>query len=79
VYEGAEQFEFCSATISRHMMEADPHAIVLCPYSIAVYQIPKDPNIYIAFRKPPTSKDPALKKALADVEKLLTEIVKDAL
>src|ERR1700690_1330163 len=27
VYVHGEQFEFCSATISRKMMEADPHAI----------------------------------------------------
>jgi len=40
VYENAEQFEFCSATVSRRMMEADPHAIVMCPYSVAVYTIP---------------------------------------
>ncbi|MHB1052893.1 MAG: DUF302 domain-containing protein [Thiobacillus sp.] len=79
VYEFGEQMEFCSATVSRIMMEADPHAIVLCPYSIAVYKIPNDKHIYVAFRKPPTSKNPARKKALADVEKLLTEIVKDAL
>lgn len=79
VYEFAEQMEFCSATVSRVMMEADPHAIALCPYSVSVYKIPNDKRIYVAFRKPPTSRNPALKKALADVEKLLTEIVKDAL
>ena len=79
VYEFAEQMEFCSATFSRAMMEADPHAIVLCPYSVSVYKIPNDKNIYVAFRKPPASKNPALKKALAEVETLLTEIVKDAL
>ena len=67
------------ATVSRAMMEADPHAIVLCPYSVAVYKIPNDKHIYVAFRKPSTSRNPALKKALAEVEKLLTEIVKDAL
>lgn len=79
VYEHAEQMEFCSATVSREMMKADPHAIVLCPYSIAVYQIPNDKNVYIAFRKPPVAKDPKLKKALDDVEKLLRDIVKDAI
>ena len=79
VYEFGEQMEFCSATVSRTMMEADPHAIVLCPYSIAIYKIPNDKHIYVAFRKPPSSRNPALKKALADVEKLLTEIIKDAL
>lgn len=79
VYEFGEQMEFCSATVSRVMMEADPHAMVLCPYSISVYKIPKDEYIYVSFRKPPASKNPALKKALAEVEKLLTEIVKDAI
>ena len=79
VYDFGEQMEFCSATVSRAMMEADPHAIVLCTYSVSVYKLPNDEHIYVAFRKPPTSKNPALKKALADVNKLLTEIVKDAL
>ncbi|MBT9568376.1 MAG: DUF302 domain-containing protein [Thiobacillus sp.] len=79
IYENAEQMEFCSATVSRDMMKADPHAIVLCPYSLAVYQMPNDKNVYIAFRKPPAAKDPETRRALAEVEKLLRAIVKDAL
>ena len=79
VYVNGEQFEFCSARISRQMMEADPHAMVLCPYIISVYTIPNDKNVYIAYRKPAPTRNPALKKALADVDKLLTEIIKDAM
>jgi uncharacterized protein (DUF302 family) len=79
IYEGAEQFEFCSATISRHMMEADPHSIVMCPYSIVVYKVPGDKNVYLAYRKPAVTKNAALKKSLVDLEKLLTEIIKDAM
>ncbi|HSJ80162.1 MAG TPA: DUF302 domain-containing protein, partial [Thiobacillus sp.] len=79
VYENAEQFEFCSATISRHMMEADPHSIVMCPYSVVVYQVPGDKNVYLAYRKPATTQNPALKKQLVELEKLLTEIIKDAM
>lgn len=79
VYVDGEQFEFCSATVSRQMMEADPHAIVMCPYIVSVYTIPNDKHVYISYRKPAATKNPALKKALADVEKLLTEIIKDAL
>lgn len=79
IYTNGEQFEFCSATISRAMMEADPHAIVMCPYIVSVYTLPGDKNVYVAYRKPAASKNPALKKSLADVEKLLTEIIKDAL
>ena len=79
VYVNGEQFEFCSARISRQMMEADPHAMVLCPYIVSVYTIPNDKNVYIAYRKPGPTRNPALKKALADVEKLLTDIIKDAM
>ncbi len=79
VYTNGEQFEFCSATISRAMMEADPHAIVMCPYNLAVYTLPGDANVYISYRKPPDTSNQALKQALDDVEKLLTEIIQDAL
>lgn len=79
VYEGGEQFEFCSARISRDMMEADPHAIVMCPYIISVYTVPGDKNVYVAYRKPAQVKNPKLKKALGDVEKLLTEIIQEAI
>ncbi|MGB9130928.1 MAG: DUF302 domain-containing protein [Thiobacillus sp.] len=79
VYENSEQFEFCSATISRHMMEADPHSIVMCPYSVVVYQVPGDKNVYLAYRKPAVTRNAALKKQLIELEKLLTEIIKDAM
>jgi len=79
IYENSEQFEFCSATISRHMMEADPHSIVMCPYSVVVYQVPGDKNVYLSYRKPAVTKNPALKKQLVELEKLLTEIIKDAM
>lgn len=79
VYIGGEQFEFCSATISRAMMEADPHAIVMCPYIVSVYTVPNDATVYVSYRKPGPTKNPALKKSLADVEKLLTEIIKEGI
>lgn len=79
VYENAEQFEFCSATVSRHMMEADPHSIVMCPYNIAVYKVPGDKNVYLSYRKPAATQNAALKKSLAEMEKLLGDIIKDAM
>lgn len=79
VYVHAEQLNFCSATISRQMMEADPHAIVMCPYSIAIYTLPNDKTVYLSYRKSAPTKNPALKKVFVDIEKLLTEIIKDAI
>lgn len=79
VYVEGEQFEFCSAALSRRMMEADPHAMLMCPYIVSVYTLPKDGHVYIAYRKPAGGKSPALKQALAEVEKLLNEIIHEAL
>lgn len=79
VYTHGEQLNFCSATISRQMMEADPHAIVMCPYSIAIYTLPNDKTVYLSYRKSAPTKNPALRKVFMDIEKLLTEIIKDAI
>lgn len=79
VYVHGEQFEFCSAVASRRMMEADPTAMTMCPYIVSVYTLPDDKHVYIAYRKPPVTGKPDLDKALADVEKLLEEIIQDAM
>ncbi len=51
----------------------------MCPYIVSVYTIPGGKTVYIAYRKPAATKNPALKKALAEVEKLLTGIIQDAM
>ena len=37
IFVQAEVLEFCSAVISRKMMEPDPDNIVFCPYTISEY------------------------------------------
>lgn len=44
IYTNAEIFTFCSATVSRQMMEADPANIQFCPYSIFLYETPDAPG-----------------------------------
>lgn len=79
LYKAAESLEFCSAVVSRKMMEADPKNIVFCPYIISVYTLAADPKTtYIAYRKPQLVGSPQSKAALRDVEKLLNDIVKEA-
>ena len=51
----------------------------MCPYLISVYKLPKDNHVYIAYRKPAATKNPALKKVLVEVDKMLTDIIKDAM
>lgn len=74
LYGKAEVFEFCSARISREMMEADPHQIAICPYTIAVYTLPGEPGlVYVSYRRPPRT------NGMDNVHKLLGEIVREAL
>ena len=79
VYQYGEQFEFCSSTLSRAMMEADPHAIALCPFIISVYQLPGDKTVYVSYRKPVQTKNAKLRKVLEDIEKLEVKIIKGAI
>ncbi len=79
IFEKAEALEFCSATVSRRMMEADPHNIVFCPYIIYVYTLPGEKDrVYVAFRRLQPVGSPDSRAALAAVEKLLTDIIADA-
>lgn len=80
VYSHAEVLEFCNAVLSRDTMEADPHNIVFCPYTIAIYALPNEPGkVYLSYRKPATGGSVPSIKALAAVGKLLEAIVSEAL
>lgn len=80
IFLHAESYEFCSASVSRLTMEADPHNIVFCPYIISVYVLPQTPNkTYISFRKPQPVGSRASQTSLKAVEKLLRSIIEHAL
>ena len=80
IYLKAEVLEFCSAGLSRSTMEADPRNLVFCPYTIALYVLPAEPDrVYVSYRKPLTNAGPQSMKALREVGKLLDEILRAAL
>ena len=79
IYKHAEALEFCSATVSRRMMETDPHNIVFCPYIIAIYTLPAEKDkVYVAFRRPLPVGGAESRQSLVAVEKLLEDIIADA-
>ncbi len=79
IFKKAEALEFCSATVSRRMMETDPHNIIFCPYIIAIYTLPAEQDkVYVAFRRPIPVGSEESKKSLHAVEKLLQDIIADA-
>lgn len=79
VFLKAEALEFCSATVSRQMMESDPDNIVFCPYIIAIYVVPAKPDeVRVAYRNPQLVGSASSKKALKAVNELLNSITREA-
>lgn len=73
IYEQAEILEFCSAALSRQMMEAEPHEIVNCPFTIAVYTLAGETGTtWVGYRRPQG-------KSVQVLERLLADIVAEAL
>ena len=44
LFTGATIYNFCSATVSRQVIEADINNIIYCPYSIYAYSTPDNPD-----------------------------------
>lgn len=79
IYANAQSMLFCSAVLSRAAMEADTANIAFCPYGVFVYETADKPGtIVVGYRNLTETGDEASKKAIADVNALLGEIVKEA-
>lgn len=73
IFAQADIFSFCSATLSREVMEANPMNVVFCPYDIFVIVQPDSPDTTtIGFRSYPEGE---MKK----VEALLDSIAREAI
>ncbi len=73
LFLGADIYSFCSAKISREVMEADPMNVVFCPYDIFVVVRPDTPEVTtIGFRTFPQG-------PMKSVEALLDGIAKAAI
>lgn len=79
LYRSAEFFAFCSAKLSRQMMEADVMNIAFCPYVMFLYESVGEPGtIVVGYRRPPSSGSDETKAALAGIDALLEGIARDA-
>ncbi|MGY9032035.1 MAG: DUF302 domain-containing protein, partial [Rhodobacterales bacterium] len=68
-YDNAQVFVFCSAVLSRKMMEADPTNIAFCPYGVFVADT--DGAVTVGYRHYPDG-------AMQEVQALLDEIAREA-
>jgi uncharacterized protein (DUF302 family) len=79
IYKQAEYFSFCSAKLSRATMEADPANLGFCPYVVFIYETVAAPGaVHVGYRTHPPHGSPASRAALSQVDKLLADIVGDA-
>ncbi|MBA4172656.1 MAG: DUF302 domain-containing protein [Hyphomicrobium sp.] len=84
IYRSAEYLTFCSAKFSRVMMEADPANLGFCPFVMFIYEIADKPanapgSVVVGYRRPvSTSGNAATQAALANIDKLLSEIATEA-
>ncbi|MFD2741548.1 DUF302 domain-containing protein [Sulfitobacter aestuarii] len=72
IFEAAEVFSFCSAALSRKVMEAEPLNIGFCPYDIFVMQLPESPEVTIGYRPYPDG-------PMQEVQALLDRIARTAI
>lgn len=79
IYRHAEYVTFCSAKLSRAMMEADPANAAMCPYVMFFYETAAKPGeVVIGYRRPILRGDAKSKAALTEVDNLLAGILKEA-
>nr|WP_238935905.1 DUF302 domain-containing protein [Sulfitobacter mediterraneus] len=69
IFDGADIFLFCSAVLSRKVMEADPMNIAHCPYGIFVTD--KGGKVSVGYRNYPDG-------PMQEVQSLLDDIVREA-
>ncbi len=79
VYKNAEFMQFCSVSLTRKMMEADPANMGVCPYIVFIYETVKMPGtVTVGYRRPIGAPGEASKKALGNIDALLDRLVKEA-
>jgi uncharacterized protein (DUF302 family) len=79
VYKHAEFMTFCSAKLSRQMMEADAANVAFCPYTVFIYETAAAPGeVVVGYRPFPQPANEPSRAALGEIDKLLTAIIKAA-
>ena len=69
IFDNADIFMFCSATLSREVMEVDPMNIVHCPYAVFVTE--REGTVEVGYRNLPEGE-------MQKVQALLDEIAREA-
>jgi len=73
----AKIIAFCSTTLSKNLILENPNYIVLCPFTLSIYQTHAQPNsVTLSYRNPLLIKPQS--KALQQVNQLYQTVIEDA-
>lgn len=71
VFEVADVYSFCSAALSRKVMEADWQNIMFCPYDIFIAKLPGSDEVIVGYRTFPEG-------PMKEVEAMLDAFAREA-
>ena len=72
IFQHADVYSFCSASLSRKMMEADNANFQFCPYGVYVFQLPGSDTVKIGYHEYPDG-------PMKEVQTLLDGIAREAI
>jgi len=80
IYERAQVLQFCSASYSRRMMEADARLLAFCPFGVGIYTLPGEANtVHLVYRTMHAEGvSPEARATLDKIDAVLAEILHDA-
>jgi uncharacterized protein (DUF302 family) len=78
IYRNAEFFTFCSAKVTRALVEADPLNIAFCPTTMFLFEPEDRPGTVVVGYRRPVATDARSAAAVTAAEALLDQIARDA-
>ena len=79
IYAGAKYFAFCSAVLSRKMVEADAATMGVCPYTIFVFETMENPGeVVVGYQRTSDGGSEAASSVLTQIDTWLDGIVREA-
>ena len=79
LYDQAESIEFCSAVLSREMSSENPVQVVNCPFIIALYTLPGEPDRTYLVHRRIAAEEIASSPAMAKVAAMLSGVAEAAI
>ncbi len=76
----AKYMHFCSAQLTHTAVQADPMNVAVCPYVVFAYEAKAEPGtVVVGYRDMPNGANDASTAAIDEIEKLLDEVIAEAM